>query len=109
MDIITAKVAILVILLGDGLFFGHLSLMIQTWMEKRKRQTEEAQETGHTSLHTTNVALPVSTSGSLGKLQYQLFLEGLAFLKFEMNVGQFPFSHRHIHCERKAIAKWRVG
>lgn len=44
MDLVSAKIVILLILLFDGLFFGHLSLMIKTWMEKRNRRPEGDQD-----------------------------------------------------------------
>jgi len=34
-----AKILILIILLADGLFFGHLSLMIKTWTERRRNSS----------------------------------------------------------------------
>ena len=44
MDLISAKIVILLTLLFDGLFFGHLSLMIKVWMEKRKKVQNESDQ-----------------------------------------------------------------
>ena len=53
-----AKILILIILLADGLFFGHLSLMIKTWTERRRNSSTyneqefiENPKNGHPKIH----------------------------------------------------------